>query len=85
MTEGRQKPESTGGETRVSNIVLSPRQRLNPRPKSAGMEMAGKLPLKSDIINKNSHKTKKGEEREGGGGGGREGDRVFLNKEGNKE
>lgn len=74
MTEGRQRPESTRGETRVSNTVLLPRQRLNPRPKSAGIEMAGKLPLKSDIINKNSHKTKKGEEREGEGEGGWEGD-----------
>jgi hypothetical protein len=74
VTEGRQRPESTGGETRVSNIVLSPRQRPNSRPKSVGIEMAGTLPLKSDIINKNSHKTKKEEEREGGGEGGQEGD-----------
>lgn len=31
-----------------------------------GIETVGKLPLKSDIIKKNSHKTKKGGEREGG-------------------
>lgn len=40
--------------------------------------MAGKLPLKSDIINKNSHKTKKREEREGGGEGGGGGETEFI-------
>lgn len=43
--------------------------------------MAVKLPLKSDIINKNSHKTKKGEKREGGGeGGGKETDFILTKK-----